>query len=373
MGAARRLCVKAVVLAATTSAISSLALPGCQFPEYGLASAHGGSAGTPDGGTANAIGGAPDDGGQGGSDVGGDSGAGDGGEAGEQPVPPSCAVQACVAGPPAGWLGPIAYWESKSDEQGSPPKCPKGYADPIDLHRELVAPASTCACTCGAAQGQVCEATLHIYSDMGCANECATVAVQACSAVSGCTGSQGSQRNDPPTLSGGSCEASVNEPVAASWQYNARLCQPSGACEDSDQVCAPTPTSPYATQLCVMSVTPEGQAPPACPTGFPNARKDLYESYTDSRGCSECTCGPVSGGSCSGRIALSIGGDCSVSDADYQLGSGCKTFNLGAGNIHPARAGGHYTVSPGACSVAKPAQPTGSAEASGSITKVCCQ
>jgi len=367
MGAARRLCVKAVVLAEMMSAVLSLALPACQFPEYGMASGRGGSAGAAEGGVPSATGGAPDDGGQGGSE---ESGAG--GQGGEQTSPTSCAAQTCVPSAPTGWLGPIAYWEGKTG--GTPPKCPRGYteAEAIDLHRELVAPASACACTC-VAQGQVCETTLHIYDDMSCATKCSSVSVQACSAVSGCSGSQGSLRNDTPTLSGGSCQATVSEPVAASWQYDARLCQPSGTCEDPDQVCAPTPTSPYATQLCVMSVIPEGQPLPACPAEYPNARKDLYETYTDSRDCSDCTCGPVSGGSCSGKLTLSSGGDCSSSNADYQLGSGCKTFNLGAGNIHPAHVGGQYTVVPGTCGVANPAQATGSAEPSGSVTKVCCQ
>ncbi|HKO49036.1 MAG TPA: hypothetical protein VJV79_14995, partial [Polyangiaceae bacterium] len=56
MGATRRLCVRAVVLAGMIGAIVSLALPACQFPEYGMA--NGGSAGAPAGGVPGDAGGA---------------------------------------------------------------------------------------------------------------------------------------------------------------------------------------------------------------------------------------------------------------------------------------------------------------------------
>jgi hypothetical protein len=367
MGAARRLSVKAVVLAGMICAVVSLALPACQFPEYHMASEHGGSAGASEGGSGN-RGGVPDNGGEGGGDVGGASGAG--GEGGEKPTPPTCAEERCIPKAPTGWLGPFAYWEGKAPAL---PNCPDGYDAPTDLHRGLIAPASACTCTC-AAQDQVCETTLHIYDDMGCATKCATVSVQeeACSAVSTCDGSQGSVKNDTPTVSGGSCIPTVSEPVDARWQYNARLCEPQGVCEGPNQVCAPTPDSPYLTQLCVMVVIPEGEALPPCPPEYPKVDRTYYEDFTDDRGCSECGCSGVTGGSCSGKVLISSGGGCSVG-VSYELGGGCKAFNLGSGDIQPSFVGGDYMVVAGTCGVASPAQATGSAQESGNGTKVCCQ
>jgi hypothetical protein len=210
---------------------------------------------------------------------------------------------------------------------------------------------------------------------MSCVKTCATVSVLSCNAASGCTGSQGSLRNDPPTISGGTCQATVSEPVAPSWQYNARLCQPSSACEDPSEVCAPTPALPYVTQRCVTRVLQEGEELTECPAEYPKGPKTFYDALTDNRGCSECSCSGVTGGSCSGKLVMSADADCSgeSGDVDYQLGSGCKSFNLGMGEVHPSSVGGQYTVVPGTCSVASPAHATGSAEASGGVTKVCCQ
>src|SRR3954468_16908454 len=109
MGAARRLCVRAVVLTVMMSALLSLALPSCQFPEYGIATGGGaGSAGTLEGGMPNLPAGAAGTAGDDPGGVGGDGNAGapDAGAAGE-PERPSCVAQSsCVPGPPADWVGP---------------------------------------------------------------------------------------------------------------------------------------------------------------------------------------------------------------------------------------------------------------------------
>ena len=396
MGAARRFCVKAVVLTGMMSVIVSMALPACRFPEYGFTNGGGGSAGAFAGGMSNAPGGAPGDGGEsGGNAGGGDAGGGNagGGDAGEGNAdggnagggnaggaggaePVRCPTQACVPGAPGGWVGPIAFWEGTAGVPSALPACPAGYASATDLNRALNAPPGACTCTC-AAQGQVCDenTTLHIYTDMTCATPCATASPKTCDAVSGCTGSQGSLRADTPTPSGGSCQATVSAPVTATWQYSARLCLASdmGTCVDPSQVCAPTPGSPYASQVCVMSVVLEGHALPACPADYPNPNEPLYETFLDGRGCTACGCGSPTGGSCSGNLLLSGGGDCS-GGVEYSLGSGCKQFNLGSGTIQPSHVGGQYTVVPGTCSVASAAHANGGiATPNGSVTVVCCR
>jgi hypothetical protein len=368
MGAARRFCVRASVLAWMMSTILGLALPGCEFPKYSMGNRQGGSGGSPEGGEPNAAAGDPDPSGQGGSDTAGAAGDGTGGEGGETtPPPPSCAPSSCVPKAPTNWRGPIALWEGKSADV---PDCPTGYGKAMDRHSGLIAPAGACTCSCKA-QDQVCETTTRIYSDMSCSTACATVPTQACNAVPGCTGSQGSLRADLPTISGGSCQAVPSgAPVAPTWGNDARLCQPTGTCEDANQVCAPTPDGQYLTTLCVFRNSIEGQPPWDCPDEYP-IRKEYYERYTDSRGCTDCGCGSVTGGSCSGKLLMSRDNDCSEA-VEFALGGACKVFNLGSGTIHPSSVGGVYTVTAGTCSVATPPQPTGKAVPSGALTQVCC-
>ncbi|MET0793542.1 MAG: hypothetical protein ABW061_18620 [Polyangiaceae bacterium] len=343
------------------SAVLSVLLPGCQFPDYGFAR---GAGGDPDAaGMTSTPAGAPSD-------------AGEGGAGGAVEPPTPCAQQDCVPRPPTGWLGPIAFWEGEARAADPLPDCPGGYVTPTDLHRDLDASAGKCSCTC-AAQGQVCDenTTLHIFSDKNCATQCATVSPQTCTAVSGCVGSQGSVRAAIPTPSGGTCKAKLSGPVDPTWQTDARLCatNPAKTCEDSNQVCAPTPASPYASQLCIMQVLAVGHARPACPAEYPNDNQPLYETYSDKRVCGECGCSDVNDdGSCKGQLLMSGGDDCSAGFA-YTLGSLCQEFDLGSGDIQPSHVGGQYTLTPGTCSVASEPPLSGEAVASGRMTVVCCQ
>ena len=280
---------------------------------------------------------------------------------------------ACVPLAPPSWQGPIAYWDGKA---GARPDCPDGYAKPTDLHHDLDAPDGACNCKCTALD-QVCNTTLRLYSDKSCDSPCATTSLPACAAVSGCVGSQGSVRADLPTPSGGRCEAMVPPVPEAKWKSDARICRATGAnsCPNSTQVCAPFPQWPYVTELCIMRVIQAGLQAPPCPSSYPNATPTLYEEegISDQRNCSACTCGSVSGGSCSGTASISVGGDCSTGTPPYKLGDPCQVFDLGPGGVHPARVGPTYNLVPGTCGIATPSLPTGSAAPSGNITVVCCQ
>ncbi len=171
--------------------------------------------------------------------------------------------------------------------------CPPGYADPTDLHRDLNAPMPACTCTC-TAQDQVCTSTVRLYSDLACASECANASVQVCSAESGPNcGSRGSIKPEAATISGGSCVAAVSPRVEATWRYNARLCQPTGACDDPNQVCAPSPRSPYISQRCGDACDSGGPRATAVPPEFPNSNKPFYQTFTDDRGCTDCGCGAL--------------------------------------------------------------------------------
>jgi hypothetical protein len=288
-----------------------------------------------------------------------------------------------VPGPPQGWTGPIAFWEGMTSTGGAPPNCPVGYDSepPVDLNRDLNAPTPDCTCTCSA-QGQVCGANtvLHIYPDRTCTNqECAAATAKTCDAVSsGSCGSQGSVRGAVAGPTGGACVATPSKIPPPTWNRKARLCATNnaGSCEDPNQVCAPTPHQPYNSALCVTSIISENATVPPCPVEYPTPIAQLYASYADGRGCTECTCGSVSGGSCPGRLTITSGGDCSSGTSFvYDLGQGCQWYDLGPGaGVQPTHVGAQYTLVAGSC--AAPTQPVptmGKAVPNGQVTVVCCK
>ena len=357
------------------SAIVSLALPACQFPTYSMASGHAGNAGDAAGAMSGGAAGAPDDdgGAAGAGETGGESGesgSAAGGSGGTPKV--RCDADACVPAPPKVWQ-PIAFWQGTAGVL--PEECPPGYSNPRDLHHDLNVPNTGCVCTCSA-QGQSCQSTLHIFGNKDCTGPCAQASPSGleCDIVSGCIGSQGSARADAPMISGGSCQSKVSAPNDPTWKFDARVCRLDGAavCEDPSQVCAPIPPSPYLSQLCVMTVVSAGRTPPPCPAGYPSSIPPLYESFSDELGCSPCGCSGVTGGSCSGKMLMSGGIDCSSKPVDFAFGV-CKEFDLGPGTIQPTHVGGQYTVVPGTCDVASQSHVIGQAAPSGQITVVCCQ
>ena len=382
MGAARRLCVRAVALTGMISGIVSLALPACQFPDYGIASGGVGSGGTAVGGVSGDAGAAAGPGEEGGasgaSGASGAAGSDDGGTGGTAPAPVPCPVESCVPKAPTDWQGPVALWDDVAGSLNPLPSCPEGYAKPADLHHGINQPMDGCKCSC-AAKGQSCSTntTLFLYEDQKCEAmpPCATVSAPSslmCNAVSGCIHSGGSMKAGIPTPSGGSCEPAVSAKAPASWQYDSRVCEATFAnlCEDRRQVCAPRPTSPYSSKLCVMNVFGEGDPLPACPAEYPS-RKVLNRSFADNRQCSACTCSGLSGGSCMGKLTLSAEADCS-GDFEYKLGDGCVPFALVGNNVRPSSVSAQYDLTPGTCSVTSQSTTTGMASTNGSTTVVCC-
>ena len=379
MGSARRLGLRSAALMGAMAFLVGIGLPSCQFPEYDLAPPGNGQAGTA------AEAGAPTSGASSGGMAadGGAAGMGGAGGAGGDETEPDVACgtgMACTAALPAGWLGPVAYLRGNAAKPGEPaslPDCPDGYGDPSDLHTGILAAPAECSCSC-TAKNQACDTapSVSIFTDLGCQNGCFQASTLACTAVSGCNGSQGSLQVEAPAPSG-TCAAKVtSRPLGAvTWQYDARLCSletaEMGTCTGAGELCIPTPDRPYASRLCVFRVVPEGQDLPDCPASYPNARDALYESFADERRCSDCSCGGPTGGSCAGKLTLSNASSCTSSGFDYTLDSGCKSFSLAS---PPARLSAvQYTLTPGTCGIASDTGPIGGAIPSGSATAVCCR
>jgi len=378
---APRSCVRTVVLAAMMSALVSAMLPGCGFPDYGMASGGGASGAFASGGSSGGdrAGGSGESG-----DPGSEAGAGAGGEGGMnvEPPPTPCA-QTCLPHPP-GWIGPMAFSETQSP--ASLPGCPAGFdeATPTDLHHELVAPDGTCACMCLPAEGQVCDTVLHISADQACGPQCAQVGTRGCTSVpASCTGIQGTTSIDAMMISGGSCKSKVDPPVDATWKYNDRLCRGSdvGACDGPDQFCARVPDLPYLSSVCVTRQIQNGEPVPKCPDAYSHQVGTLYGDYTDDRACSPCICGAPTGGTCTGKIAIYGGVDCdNTTDDAYVLSTmsnptpSCQPFNLNGSGLRPTHVLGQYVLSPpGNCGVTTKSEPIRDAKPSGMVTVVCCQ
>ncbi|HET7544780.1 MAG TPA: hypothetical protein VFK05_33160 [Polyangiaceae bacterium] len=382
MGTTLRLCVRALVLTGMTSIYLSLSLPGCRFPDYGMATGGGGNAGTPAAaGTTGDNGGIPEEGGEAGSEAGSPSaGAGMAGAAGAEVVPPEpCPKpQACMPAAPQGWVGPKAFWDAMAVPGEAPPPCPDGYTNPLDRHHGVIEPPGGCQCSCSAINQSCATITgLKIYPDQTCGTQScvSTTLTTTCNPVMGCTGSQGSMEALKPTPTGGTCTPTIAKRPDPTWQYDSRLCEPSGTyvCDDPTQVCAPTPPPPYASRLCMVSQVSATSTIPQCPEGYPNQTL-LYEKIANNRGCTDCVCGGVTGGSCGGKLLVSTRPDCSDHPYDYPLGSGCQPFNLGPGNIRPTSITVQTSVTtPGTCSITTQSQPDdGRAVESGPVTVVCC-
>lgn len=279
----------------------------------------------------------------------------------------------CVPEAPAGWRGPVAFWQGASTTE-PPPECPEGYDSPTDAHARPSASDADCTCRCDAVE-QTCDdepALVVLFQDLACETVCTLASPLECIEVAGCNGSAGTMRAAAaqPT---GACSATVEKNTTPpSWQRDARLCELSRPtrddCADANQACAPTPGSPFSSQSCVYRVVLEGETMPSCPPSHARATAMLYSSLSDDRDCGECTCDGPTGGSCEGTVLLSSGDDCS-SASEYSVGSGCQPFSLPRS---PTSIAADYVLTPGSCAVASQPEPTGSVTPAGNALVVCC-
>lgn len=334
-------------------ALAALQLPSCQFPDYNLSSTDGQDGGAPSAGTG------------GDSSTAGDAGGGTGGTG----LPPLCEDGlSCEPSAPAGWLGPVALWQGESGSD--PPDCPEGFAEPTDLHSEPAGAPADCTCTCTAVDQKCGESKdVKLYNDLGCDNECAAAGAQECTGVTGCSGSLISidaARTEPT----GSCEPDVQTTLLEepAWERDARFCELDvdvDSCAD-EQSCFPTPTAPFASQLCVHRVVLAGRPAPACPEDYPSGPELLYSDFEDQRGCGECECDGPNGGKCNGNVLYGSSSTCTQS-ATYVIGSGCVEIQ------RPSHWEVHYVMSPGSCEVSTEPEPVGNVLPSGNYHAVCCR
>jgi hypothetical protein len=284
----------------------------------------------------------------------------------------SCADAGCLSSNtcappvPSGWTGPALLWTGPSGSP--PPMCPVGYKDAFDANAAPTGSAGTCSCNCSAS-GQSCSQAVVFNGDAACLAPCGGATVSsACTVVSTTCGSTISMNASAPAPSGGGCTAQVamTSGSTAGWQTAAHVCslESTSASNCGAEACVPAPSPSYPS-FCVYQ-----SGSPSCPAGYPHASV-FYSGQSDTRGCGPCMCSALTGGSCSGSIAVyGISINCTAANpATYTLGSNCHVLNvLGA---PPSHVQGNFVLAPGTCTVQSAASPIGAVTGTGPMT-VCC-
>jgi hypothetical protein len=311
---------------------------------------------------------------------------------------PACTTVACVSAVPTGWTGYFALFDGAP---ATDPSCPTSFPTSAYLgNAGLTAPADTCsACSCGSPAGGTCVLpTSYTVQDGTCSGTsyCSGTYTLSGSWTGGCTGNtefRGGQDTcgvngganctagsapcnvsvsvPAATVSGGSCTASGGTPTVTptSWSELGVACNGETTVTTGctgGSVCAPKPPSPFESGLCI-----EQAGVVACPAGAFSTQHVFYTGVTDTRGCSECSCGAASGSTCSATVTLYSAqsvNTCTGPVAAVTTGS-CAELS-GNPTVAGREASNITTPSGGSCAASGGA-PTGSATPS-TPTTFCC-
>ncbi len=290
---------------------------------------------------------APDDAGS--TDAGSDAG-------------PSCPTDlVCAPAAPAGWTGPIVLVSGSG--AAAAPACPGGApATAFTTRSGLTAADATCGCSCAAPPS----------GTMSCGTGTLRTSGSMCLTIG----------STIATFANGECRSLPGLPSSGNWTLSRPAFTSTGACAPSPATTVPpvvwdashracgfgTPTACGASSVCVPSraagqrlcVYVDGDA--ACPSGFPDL-VSTADDATDTRGCSACTCGSVSG-SCGGAVDIANGCPGTILTARVSV-AGCVAASPTTGVSGTAT----FTAS-GACPPSSPA-PTGGVVPTTPRT-VCC-
>lgn len=296
------------------------------------------------------------------------------------PQQETCAGQ-CVPIPPYGWELPGLLWFGPKLEA---PECPverapvmgyEGHADPID-------PPECPECTCEPPTGE-CELPLNItaYAEPACAGANHDFSPPeswdgTCNGDITISAAQNpsSVRIERLTLTESGCKPPEPLPPrsdAASWKTFARACRGYGfsPCLDPGMLCVPTAEPPpQGFSQCIYQ---KGDL--ECPPGYLD-KHVFYDDISDSRQCTECSCGAPVGGVCSATVSVFQDGSCANSMGTVLMDSRipkCATFQQAPGIALGSKRATPPVYEPGACEPIG-GEVIGSAAVVGPST-FCCQ
>ena len=388
---------RTIALFAGLAAIGAIAAPAaCFYPSYTFnepESAGGGGGGTPGSSsnkaTSSSSGMMSSSSGMGGATS---SSSGTGMLCGGMPN------HTCVTAAPGGWTGYFALYDGPGVND---PGCPPDFTqDSYTGDGGINAPAIMCSqCTCATPTGQTCNigpvgqakglfisnntcaaigmmASCGYFRDVVANGTCfVQLPLPAGSAI--CSDPVNGQclggvepcnvgvRVDPATATGGTCAASMQSPTKppATWTTFGHACGYQGVTTGCNvgQVCLPGTNAPYQPGVCISKPGDN-----MCPQTFPN-KHVYYDMMVDTRDCTACKCGPVTGATCTATVDLYSDAACNTKIASIPAGT-CGDLS---GN--PAVSGRKATPQfTGSCAAdATGGQPTGSVTGQNAVTYCC--
>lgn len=249
----------------------------------------------------------------------------------------------CVPAAPEGWSGPFVRAQDPGTEEKS--GCSGGYPSSVWLgFGAVVADAAECECSCGAPSGGSCEdeLTVHIYdrdqNGFNCLNLTGTVTT-ANNYVDD-NGSGINLRIDEPEVEDApTCDPSESESLPTVETSEAvELC--SGQMEDGEcaegELCVSEFSSGVIASHCIWA---EGES--LCPAGSVYSEQTVYfESFSDSRSCSSCSCGAAQNTDCDGVIPITAlyttaEGSGTIDPAENELANGSCRSVIPNEPVHP--------------------------------------
>lgn len=244
---------------------------------------------------------------------------------------PDCVAYTCVGAAPTGWSGPVALYDGAGPGSCSAPYGTERYRGNADL---VGATSGRCSsCGCGTPTGVSCGArTVSWYQEPGCGGSATTeTASTTCRDLPTFFGAgvYDSFRLPSPSCTGGRCAVSggVRSRPTPTWSRTGVACGATsalirGGCA-SGQLCAPDPTSPFLSTMCIHR-----SGTHACPAPY-TTRRIFYSGYSDSRDCTDCSCSAPSG-FYDGSIVLNSQAGCTGSSRSDPHSTSCRdtgTYN----------------------------------------------
>lgn len=218
-----------------------------------------------------------------------------------------CTAFACVPTAPMNWKGPVAMFDGIP---ANDPGCPTAFSkNEFNAGRNLDCPSAACStCNCASPTGVNCNPpTLGLSTDGVCGNPTPLTPSNRCSVIDNAVKSI-TASGPSADLSNASCapsQVATTKPTAAYSNFG-RACSPAtlmpGGCAAAT-VCAPRPSTPFESQLCIYRA---GNF--ACPSPYTANPRTFFGGFSDTRGCSACSCGGAGGVTCRGTVSIYFNG-----------------------------------------------------------------
>lgn len=300
----------------------------------------------------------------------------DAGPAEAAPPPPTCATAgySCVPPPPAdaGWTGPFLVYNG---DRSTAPSCPPEVPTATDENVGTPTGTIDCGpCFCSGAKNVTCTGMLNGYEDAVCGTLAGTFPLNQCESASGIATDTLSYKAFA-TPSGGFCSSYFNPPTksAVTWASVLRRCEPTTPFEPIDcsdgGVCVPDAPSTFNNaHSCIRN---EDSTLP-CPVPWTSRLPTTYTDVVDNRSCSTqgCSCGSVSGATCTGTLNQFSGvTDCSgTATTTYPIPLNTCTTTNGVSSQQQ----GTMTFKNGSCTASGRPTANNDLKPGGSKAVLCC-